>query len=91
MFGNYLITREYFKNKKLYNYIKEDKNIPKEIKEEYLVYLKDREIELEEEKKAIKKTIDELRELYNNIDDKYLKKEISNNIIELIEKLNKKI
>ena len=90
MFENTLLSREYIKNKNLYNYIKEDENIPKEIKEKYLEYLKEREKEFAEEKVAIQKMICELRELYKNVESDYVKKEISNNIKNLIEKLNMK-
>lgn len=86
MFSNKLIKREYEKNLEYFNIIKEDKNISENIKNRYLEFLKKEEEEIKKEKKLIQETIDNLRKLYININDEYLKTEIKNNINELLNK-----
>lgn len=86
MFSNKLIKREYEKNLEYFNMIKEDKNISENIKNRYLEFLKKEEEEIKKEKKLIQETIDNLRKLYININDEYLKTEIKNNINELLNK-----
>ena len=86
MFSNKIIKREYEKNIELFSMIKEDENISENVKQRYLDYLRKREEELIKEKEVIENTINNLRELYENSDNEYLRREIKNNINELLMK-----
>ena len=86
MFSNKLIKKEYDKNLKFLNMIKQDKNIDDNIKKRYLEFLKKEDEEIKKEKKIIEETIDNLRKVYEEITDEYLKTEIKNNINEILNK-----
>ena len=86
MFSNKIIKREYEKNIELFSMIKEDENISENVKQRYLDYLRKREEEFIKEKEVIENTINNLRELYENSDNEYLRREIKNNINELLTK-----
>jgi rubrerythrin len=86
MFSNKIIKREYEKNIELFSMIKEDENISENVKQRYLDYLRKREEELIKEKEVVENTINNLRELYENSDNEYLRREIKNNINELLMK-----
>tara|TARA_B100000963_G_scaffold202727_1_gene176501 strand:- start:29 stop:298 length:270 start_codon:yes stop_codon:yes gene_type:complete len=86
MFSNKLIKKEYEKNLKFLNMIKQDKNIDDNIKKRYLEFLKKEDEEIKKEKKIIEETIDNLRKIYEHITDEYLKTEIKNNINEILNK-----
>ena len=86
MFSNKLIKKEYEKNLEFLNMIKQDKNIDDNIKKRYLEFLKKEDEEIKKEKKLIEETIDNLRKIYEDITDEYLKTEIKNNINEILNK-----
>ena len=91
MFSNKIIYKEYLKNKKIYNLILEDEKVPEEIKNKYKKYLDERKKDLENEIECIKKVIIDLRKLYEETNDSYMKIELERNITELSEKLERKI
>lgn len=80
MFSSTILAKEYKKNKKIYDLISEDDNITNEIKMKYKKYLEDREKEIVMEKKELEKMLIDLRELYKNEKNEYLKIEIEKNI-----------
>ena len=84
MFSNKIIKKEYEKNLELFSMIKQDENISDSVKQRYLDYLKKREEETKKEREIIQNTIDNLRKLYESVEDKYIKNEIKNNINELL-------
>ena len=91
MFSNKIIYKEYLKNEKIYNLILGDKNVSEDIKKKYEKYLNDRKKDLQDEIICIKKVILDLRKIYEKTEDNYIKIEIEKNIIELNEKLGKKV
>lgn len=91
MFSNKIIYKEYLKNEKIYNLILGDKNVSEDIKKKYEKYLNDRKKDLQDEIICIKKVILDLRKIYEKTADNYIKIEIEKNIIELNEKLGKKV
>ena len=64
MFSSELLSKEYKKNKKIYDLIIEDKNIMDEVKEKYKKYLDEREKEIKKEKEALEKLLVDLRNMY---------------------------
>ena len=87
MFSSELLSKEYKKNKKIYDLIIEDKNIMDEVKEKYKRYLDEREKEIKKEKEALEKLLVDLRNMYEKEENGYLRVELEKNINLIIKKI----
>ena len=87
MFSSELLSKEYKKNKKIYDLIIEDKNIMDEVKEKYKRYLDEREKEIKKEKEVLEKLLVDLRNMYEKEENEYLKFELEKNINLIIKKI----
>ena len=87
MFSSELLSKEYKKNKKIYDLIIEDKNIMDEVKEKYKKYLDEREKEIKKEKEALEKLLVDLRNMYEKEENEYLRVELEKNINLIIKKI----
>ena len=81
MFSSELLSKEYKKNKKIYDLIIEDKNIMDEVKEKYKKYLDEREKEIKKEKEALEKLLVDLRNMYEKEENEYLRVELEKILI----------
>ena len=87
MFSSEILSKEYEKNKKIYNLIIEDNNIDENIKIKYKKYLEDREKEIKVEKDELEKLLLDLRKMYDKEKNEYLRVELEKNINLIIKKL----
>ena len=87
MFSSEILSKEYEKNKKIYNLIIEDNNIDENIKNKYKKYLEDREKEIKVEKQELEKLLLDLRKMYDKEKNEYLRVELEKNINLIIKKL----
>ena len=87
MFSSELLSKEYKKNKKIYDLIIGDKNIMDEVKEKYKKYLDEREKEIKKEKEALEKLLVDLRNMYEKEENEYLRVELEKNINLIIKKI----
>ena len=87
MFSSEILSKEYEKNKKIYNLIIEDNNIDENIKIKYKKYLEDREKEIKVEKDELEKLLLDLRKMYEKEKNEYLRVELEKNINLIIKKL----
>ena len=87
MFSSEILSKEYEKNKKIYNLIIEDNNIDENIKIKYKKYLEDREKELQVEKDELEKLLLDLRKMYEKEKNEYLRVELEKNINLIIKKI----
>ena len=87
MFSSEILSKEYEKNKKIYNLIIEDNNIDENIKIKYKKYLEDRENEIKIEKQELEKLLLDLRKMYEKEKNEYLRVELEKNINLIIKKI----
>ena len=87
MFSSEILSKEYEKNKKIYNLIIEDNNIDENIKIKYKKYLEDREKEIKVEKDELEKLLLDLRKMYEKEKNEYLRVELEKNINLIIKKI----
>ena len=87
MFSSELLSKEYKKNKKIYDLIIGDENIMDEVKEKYKKYLDEREKEIKKEKEALEKLLVDLRNMYEKEENEYLRVELEKNINLIIKKI----
>lgn len=87
MFSSEILSKEYEKNKKIYDLIIQDNNINENIKNKYKKYLEDREKEINKEKQELEKLLIDLRNMYKKEKNEYLRIELEKNINLIIKKI----